>query len=57
MRFETDRKQITKAVSVKDSDIEAFKELDQLGVKLELRQLPGDQSVDFIRTLKNELNK
>ncbi|EOH91748.1 PTS system mannose/fructose/N-acetylgalactosamine-transporter subunit IIB [Enterococcus pallens] len=57
MRFETDRKQITKAVSVKESDIKAFNELDQLGVKLELRQLPGDQSVDFIRMLQNELNK
>lgn len=57
MRFETDRKQITKAVSVREADIEAFKELSDLGVKLELRQLPGDQSVDFMKTLNTELGK
>ena len=57
MRFETDRKQITKAVSVREADVEAFKELSDLGVKLELRQLPGDQSVDFMKTLNTELGK
>lgn len=57
MRFETDRKQITKAVSVKDSDVHAFQELHNKGVALELRQLPGDQSVDFMKTLQNELKK
>lgn len=57
MRFETDRKQITKAVSVRETDVEAFKELSDLGVKLELRQLPGDQSVDFMKTLNTELGK
>lgn len=57
MRFETNRTQITKAVSVKNSDVEAFKELSDLGIKLELRQLPGDQSVDFMKTLNSELNK
>lgn len=57
MRFETDRKQITKAVSVKEQDIAAFEELAKLGVKLELRQLPGDQSIDFMKTLENELKK
>lgn len=57
MRFETDRKQITKAVSVREADVEAFEELSDLGVKLELRQLPGDQSVDFMKTLNTELGK
>ncbi|MFI3619844.1 PTS system mannose/fructose/N-acetylgalactosamine-transporter subunit IIB [Enterococcus avium] len=57
MRFETDRKQITKAVSVREADVDAFKELSDLGVKLELRQLPGDQSVDFMKTLNTELGK
>ncbi|MBP1041138.1 PTS sugar transporter subunit IIB [Vagococcus sp. BWB3-3] len=57
MRFETDRKQITKAVSVKETDIKAFEELSKLAIKLELRQLPGDQSVDFMKTLKSELKK
>ncbi|MGM0240670.1 PTS system mannose/fructose/N-acetylgalactosamine-transporter subunit IIB [Enterococcus sp. AZ103] len=53
MRFEKDRKQITKAVSVSPKNIEAFDTLHDLGVKLELRQLPGDSSTDFY----NELHK
>ncbi|MGX2946591.1 PTS system mannose/fructose/N-acetylgalactosamine-transporter subunit IIB [Enterococcus alishanensis] len=53
MRFEKDRKQITKAVSVSLKNIEAFDTLHDLGVKLELRQLPGDSSTDFY----NELHK
>lgn len=55
MRFATGKKQITKSVSVTDEDIAAFKELDSLGVKLELRQLPGDNAQDFISVLSNEL--
>lgn len=57
MRFENDRKQITKAVSVNDRDIAAFKKLHDLGVQLELRQLPGDQSSDFYKTLEHALDK
>ncbi|MGM0216671.1 PTS system mannose/fructose/N-acetylgalactosamine-transporter subunit IIB [Enterococcus sp. AZ109] len=53
MRFEKDRKQITKAVSVANSDVDAFNQLHELGVNLELRQLPGDSSVDFYKELKN----
>lgn len=55
MRFEKDRTQITKAVSVSKDHIEAFKQLHDLGVKLELRQLPGDTSVDFYKELQNHL--
>uniref|UniRef100_UPI00403F9433 PTS system mannose/fructose/N-acetylgalactosamine-transporter subunit IIB n=1 Tax=Candidatus Enterococcus willemsii TaxID=1857215 RepID=UPI00403F9433 len=51
MRFERDRQQITKAVSVSPKNIAAFKKLHELGVKLELRQLPGDTSVDFYKEL------
>ncbi|EOT27905.1 PTS system mannose/fructose/N-acetylgalactosamine-transporter subunit IIB [Enterococcus saccharolyticus] len=51
MRFERDRQQITKAVSVSSKNIEAFRKLHDLGVKLELRQLPGDTSVDFYKEL------
>lgn len=57
MRFEKDRKQITKSVSVNPDDIEAFRKLNELGVKLELRQLPGDSSVDFSKELEKVLNK
>lgn len=54
MRFEKDRQQITKAVSVGPNEVDSFKRLHELGVKLELRQLPGDTSVDFYgELLKN----
>ncbi|MCM2534496.1 mannose/fructose/sorbose PTS transporter subunit IIB [Neobacillus pocheonensis] len=55
MRFANDRKQITKSVSVTEKDISAFEKLNQLGVKLELRQLPSDSSEDFIQLLRNEM--
>lgn len=55
MRFEKDRQQITKAVSVSTSNIEAFKKLNDLGVRLEFRQLPGDTSVDFYKELTTKL--
>lgn len=57
MRFENDRKQITKAVSVNEQDIQAFKKLHELGVKLELRQLPNDQRSDFYNTLEHAIDK
>jgi fructose-specific PTS system IIB component len=52
MRFENDREQITKSVSVTQDDIAAFKMLQSLGVKQELRQLPSDTPVDFMTKLK-----
>ena len=57
MRFEKDRQQITKAVSVSPSSVEAFKRLHELGVKLELRQLPGDTSVDFYKELTSKIGE
>ncbi|NRD78940.1 PTS system mannose/fructose/N-acetylgalactosamine-transporter subunit IIB [Bacillus sp. BRMEA1] len=53
MRFENNRKQVTKSVSVTEKDIDDFEKLNTLGVKLELRQLPSDSSEDFIRILRN----
>ncbi|MCM3772219.1 PTS system mannose/fructose/N-acetylgalactosamine-transporter subunit IIB [Priestia aryabhattai] len=55
MRFANDRKQITKSVSVTEKDIDAFEKLHELGVKLELRQLPSDSSENFIQLLRNEI--
>ena len=55
MRFDIERKQITKSVSVNEKDIAAFRKLKALGVKNELRQLPGDISQDFNDTLENAL--
>lgn len=56
MRFEKNRQQITQAVSVSPTNVEAFKKLHELGVHLELRQLPGDTSIDFYQELLSKLN-
>ena len=53
MRFENNRRQITKSVSVTEKDIKSFEQLQELGVKLELRQLPSDSSEDFMQILRN----
>ena len=55
MRFDVARKQITKSVSVNNDDIAAFRKLKELGVKNELRQLPGDTSQDFNDILESAL--
>ncbi|MBU8581502.1 MULTISPECIES: mannose/fructose/sorbose PTS transporter subunit IIB [Bacillus] len=55
MRFENNRRQITKSVSVTEKDIKAFEQLHGLGVKLELRQLPSDSSEDFMQILRNAI--
>ena len=52
MRFENDREQVTKSVSVTADDIAAFKALQALGSRQELRQLPSDSAVDFMTKLK-----
>lgn len=57
MRFEKDRIHITKAVSVDENNVTAFRQLANLGVKLEMRQLPGDNSADFSKVLETELTK
>lgn len=54
MRFEKDRIQITKAVSVGTKEKAVFEQLHQLGVALELRQLPGDTSIDFYQELTSK---
>ncbi|KAF1295680.1 PTS mannose transporter subunit IIAB [Enterococcus sp. JM4C] len=44
---------ITKSINVVDSDIEVFKKLDKLGVKLVAQMVPSDRSEDFMSLLKN----
>ncbi|WP_286029064.1 PTS system mannose/fructose/N-acetylgalactosamine-transporter subunit IIB [Ligilactobacillus agilis] len=55
MRFDPSKKQVTEAVSVTPEDVAAFKKLHELGVELELRQLPGDSKQDFMRILDTKL--
>ena len=45
MSFKKGKQQITKAISVDESDKEAFRELDALGVELEIRTVATDQKI------------
>lgn len=52
MQYQNGKKQITKAVSVSDEDIEQFYKLDQLGVSLDGRVVATDPKTDFMQTIK-----
>lgn len=41
-------KQLTKAVSLDNDDIHAFRELDKLGVTLDLRVVASDPSINIL---------
>jgi hypothetical protein len=48
MAWRPGKKQLTKAVSLDAADIQAFRELDKLGVKLDLRVVASDPSVNIL---------
>ncbi|MBP1044767.1 PTS sugar transporter subunit IIB [Enterococcus sp. BWM-S5] len=47
MQFKTGKVQITKAISVNDQDIQAFRELKKQGVELDCRVVATDSKIDF----------
>ncbi|MHC1749060.1 MAG: PTS N-acetylgalactosamine transporter subunit IIB [Cellulosilyticaceae bacterium] len=47
MHMADGKKQISKAVCVDQSDVAAFKKLQQLGVQLEIRRVPSEPTEDF----------
>lgn len=51
MAFKTGKTQITKAVSVDESDITAFKKLNECGIELEIRPVATDKKVDLMSKL------
>lgn len=51
MAFKEGKKQITKAVSVNDSDKEAFRKMNSLGVELEIRTVATDPKVNIMDKL------
>lgn len=51
MSFKEGKKQITSAVSVNDTDIEAFKKLNEKGIELEIRKVSSDSKVDLMSKL------
>lgn len=51
MAFKTGKTQITKAVSVDESDIDAFKKLNDMGIELEIRPIATDKKVALMSKL------
>lgn len=52
MQFKTGRTQVTKAVSVNEEEVEAFRLLTKLGVELDLRVVATDPKGNFEEKLK-----
>lgn len=52
MNFQQGKHQITAAVSVDKSDVEAFAKLHEKGVKLEIQMLSSDKKADMMDKLK-----
>lgn len=57
MHYSPDKKQILKAISVSKEDIQAFQELDKLGVHLEARMVPDDEKIDIMKIIKREITQ
>ena len=49
--------QISKAVSLNAEDVAAFRELDRLGVKLDLRVVKTDPSTDILTKIDETFGK
>jgi hypothetical protein len=57
MAWRPGKKQLTKAVSLDAEDIHAFRQLDKLGVKLDLRVVASDPSVNILDKIAEQQNK
>ncbi len=57
MHYSPDKKQVLKAISVSKEDIQAFQELDKLGVHLEARMVPNDEKIDIMEIIKREITQ
>lgn len=53
MQFKTGKKQLTKAVSVDQKDVDAFRRLKELGVEYDLRVVATDSRGNFEAKLKD----
>lgn len=52
MAWQPGKKQLTKAVSLDLSDINAFRELDKLGIHLDLRVVASDPSMNILEKIE-----
>lgn len=57
MQFKQGKTQISKAVSLNAEDVAAFRELDRLGVKLDLRVVKTDPSTDILAKIDETFGK
>lgn len=51
MHYEEGKKQISSTVSVNEQDVQAFKRLDELGVKLDVRGVPNEKGKNLLDLL------
>ncbi|WP_241722488.1 mannose/fructose/sorbose PTS transporter subunit IIB [Raoultella sp. HC6] len=54
MAWRPGKKQLTKAVSLDQTDIDAFRQLDQIGVILDLRVVASDPSINILDKLAQQ---
>lgn len=54
MAWRPGKKQLTKAVSLDSDDINAFRELDKLGVTLDLRVVVSDPSINILEKIEEQ---
>ena len=47
MHMAEGKKQVSKAVCVDQSDVDAFKKLKELGIELEIRRVPSESAEDI----------
>lgn len=52
MHFKEGKKQISSSVSVDEEDINAFKKLNELGIKCEARRVPTENGIDMMELIK-----
>ncbi|WP_392553048.1 mannose/fructose/sorbose PTS transporter subunit IIB [Orbus wheelerorum] len=55
MAYKEGKTQITKSVSLDKNDVDAFNQLNELNIKLDLRVVYSDPSIDFIKKI-NEVD-
>ncbi|CDN29064.1 MULTISPECIES: mannose/fructose/sorbose PTS transporter subunit IIB [Lactobacillaceae] len=57
MQFSEGRTQITKSVSLDQKDVDSFRALDKLGVKLDLQVIKTDPHTDMIKKINETFDK
>jgi len=54
MRFSEGKKMVTNFISLDNEDVQAFVKLANLGIELEIRQVPADRKTDLMQLIKKE---